>query len=207
MRRRAVSRPNGSLADYLQPVLVFAYFTGCRRGEILGLQWPQVDLDHRIVRLEPGTTKNDEARIIPLVADLLRILKREKEARDALYPDCQWVFAREGQPIRSFKTAWAGACVRAGLVDSGGEPTKLFHDLRHPGVRNLVRAGVPEAVAMRISGHKTRAVFDRYNIVSESDLTDAAEKLDRHLNRSRDQDGSEAKKPGDDSGNDDSNDR
>ncbi len=110
------------------------------RGEILSLQWSQVDLDHRIVRLEPGTTKNDEARIIPLVADVLLTLKQQKETRDALYPDCERVFARESQPIRSFKTAWVGACVRAGLVDSGGEPAKLFHDLRRTGVRNFVRA-------------------------------------------------------------------
>ena len=123
-----------ALPDYLRPVLAFAYYTGCRRGEILSLQWSQVDLDHRIVRLEPGTTKNDEARIIPLVTEVLLTLKQQKETRDALYPDCQWVFAREGQPIRSFKTAGAGACVRAGLVDSGGEPAKLFHDLRRTGV-------------------------------------------------------------------------
>ena len=158
------------------------------QGDSHSLQWSQVDLDHRIVRLEPGTTKNDESRIIPLVADVLLTLNQQKETRDALYPDREWVFAREGQPIRSFKTARAGAGVRSVLVDSGGEPAKLFHDLRRTGVRNLVRAGVPEVVSMRISGHKTRAVFDRYNIVSETDQTDAAEKLDRHLRQRRSKD-------------------
>ena len=134
------------------------------------------------------------------MADVLLTLKQQKETRDALYPNCEWVFAREGQPIRSFKTAWAGACLRAGLVDSGGEPAKLFHDLRRTGVRNLVRAGVPEVVSMRISGHNTRAVFDRYNIVSETDLTDAAEKLDRHLRqrRSKDANPTPPTPPGDD---------
>ena len=69
------------LPEELRPVLSFAYYTGCRRGEILNLQWSQVDLTHKIVRLEPGTTKNDEARIIPLVSDLLTTLEEQKRAR------------------------------------------------------------------------------------------------------------------------------
>jgi integrase len=169
------------LPDYLQPLLAFAYFTGCRRGEILAMQWSQVDLDRGVVRLEAGTTKNDEARILPLVPEIQDILAARKKLRDTRYPQCSWVFFHEGERIRSFKTAWSGACTRAGLVNEAGEPEKLFHDLRRTGVRNLVRAGVPETVAMRISGHKTRSVFDRYNITSEADLKDAAEKLAKHL--------------------------
>jgi len=169
------------LPEEIRPVITFAYFTGCRKAEILGLQWSQVDLAERVVRLEPGETKNDDARTIPLVADLYEMLKLLKESRDRNYPKSPWVFSRDGEPILAFKNSWGTACKTAGLVDASGEPAKLFHDLRRTGVRNLVRAGVPERVAMMISGHKTRSVFDRYNIVSESDLKDAARRLGEYM--------------------------
>src|SRR5215472_18350599 len=90
-------------------------------------------------------------------------------------------FNESGGKIGRFERSWRTACEATGLASGEGEPERPFHDLRRSGVRNLIRAGVPESVAMRISGHKTRSVFERYNIVSERDLNDAARKLETYV--------------------------
>jgi integrase len=84
-----------------------------------------------------------------------------------------WVFHRNGRPVKDMRRAWKAACEAAGL------PGRYQHDFRRTAVRNLVRAGIPERVAMQLTGHKTRAVFERYNIVSDGDLRAAADKLDQ----------------------------
>jgi len=127
------------------------------------------------LRLETGTTKSGEGREVPLVQDLKDTLEWWQLETQAKYPFCQWIIHWRGQQIKKIRVAWKKAFKRAEL---GGH---IFHDLRRTGVRNLVRAGVPERVAMTISGHKTRSVFDRYNIVSHKDIIAAGEKLDRYL--------------------------
>jgi integrase len=170
-----------ALPEHLRSVLTFAYYTGCRRGEILTLKWSQVDLSERVVRLEPGTTKNDQARILPLTTELYETLAMQRSVRDTKFPACPWLFFNEsGSKIGRFQRSWRTACEAAKLA-AGGVPGRLFHDLRRSGVRNLIRAGVPDSVAIRISGHKTRSVFERYNIVSERDLHDAARKLEIYI--------------------------
>ena len=140
-----------------------------------------MNLSRPIIRLEPGETKNDDAREFVPVPELLKVLAMQKAVRDQLYPGCPWVFFRKGKPIRDFRGAWESACNAVGLVDEAGEKTKIPHDLRRTGVRNLIRAGVSERVAMRISGHRSRSVFDRYNITSDRDLQDAARKLASYI--------------------------
>ena len=174
-----------ALPAYLKPVAVFAYTYGWRvKSELLGLTWERVDLAAGTVRLDPGTTKNRDGRTVILTPDLRAVLleqwkqacaivkKRNPEAtaRD-IVEAVPWVFHRSGKQIRDFRGAWATACKKAGLTG------RIPHDFRRTAVRNMVRAGIPERVAMMISGHKTRSVFDRYDIVSEADLRQAAERL------------------------------
>ena len=168
-------RLRDALPDFLKGVFVMGYFTGMRRGEIVSLQWEQVDLLDRKIRLEGAQTKTGEARVIPLVEELYELLVMQRKRRDAECPDCPFVFFRRSRKIGDFRKTWDTTCREAGVEGL------LFHDLRRTGVRNLVRAGVPERVAMAISGHKTRSVFDRYNIVSERDVVEAAAKLETYL--------------------------
>jgi integrase len=154
-----------ALPDHLKPVVTFAYCTGWRRSEILGLQWKQVDLKEGIARLEPGETKNNEGRTLYLEPELLEMMQDIHRKRTV---GCPYVFHFKGRRIGDFRDSWNRACNEAGI------PGMLFHDFRRTAVRNMIRAGIPERVAMSISGHKTRAVFDRYNIVSQEDLKEAA---------------------------------
>jgi len=170
-------------------MFIFGYWTGCRFGEIAQLEWNQVDLTGGAVRLRDDQTKAREPRIIPLGGpgtELHDMLVNQQKRHLALCPDSPWVFFRQGSANPNTKSARRGHQVVdiRKAWDKAAEETgvnRLFHDLRRTGVRNLVRAGVPEKVAMLISGHKTRSVFERYNIVDERDLHDAADKLYQHL--------------------------
>ena len=162
----------------LQPVIRFAYLTGWRvPSEVLTLEWRQVDFMAGSVWLEVGSTKNQDGRLFPFdvlpeLGDVLREQRRVtsqiEQAQGRIVP---WVFHRSGKRVKDFSDAWASACRAAGC------PGRVPHDLRRSAVRNLIRAGVPEKTAMLLTGHKSRSVFDRYDIVNEADLRAAVRKL------------------------------
>jgi len=174
------------LPEIYQDILAFGYYSGWRHGEILTLLWSDVDLAAGVVRLRPEVSKNSEGRVLPLSPPLREVIDRRWGHRA---PKAPFVFHRGGRAVGSWRKTWIAGCVAAGLFrvvkgQSGTErtvPTKMFHDLRRTAVRNLIRAGVPERVAMTITGHKTRSVFDRYNIVSEADLRGGADRLASYL--------------------------
>jgi integrase len=174
------------LPAHARPVIEFAYVTGWRiPSEVLTLEWRQVDFDAAEIRLDPGTTKNSEGRVFPFTPRLSALLEAQKAERDRLAHDkgmiCPYVFQRSGRQVKGFRRAWSNACRESGC------PGRIQHDLRRTAVRNLVRAGVPEAVAMKLTGHKTRSVFERYNIVSAGDLRAAALRLDQQAQAGRHQ--------------------
>lgn len=184
-----------ALPPFLRPVVTFGYYTGWRTTEVLNLQWRQVDLNAGEVRLDPGTTKNGKGRVIYLDGELFDVMKEQRadvlslqRERGEIIP---WVFVNPetADRIRYFRRPWLHACKQTGL--SG----RIFHDFRRTAVRNMVRAGVPEVVAMSISGHRTRSVFDRYNIVSEEDLREAARRISTLPEKDRDKTGTIASLP------------
>jgi integrase len=166
------------LPDVLRPPITFAYWTGWRMySEVLALTWDRIDLEAGAVRLYKGTTKNKDGRLFFLPPELQAVLEQQWAEHLAHYRDCPFVFHRNGQRIKDIRGSWQRACREAGL--SGRIP----HDFRRTAIRNMVRAGIPERVAMQMAGHKTRDVFDRYNIVSEGDLQEAARKLSQRFAR------------------------
>jgi integrase len=168
-----------NLPDYLRDPVTFLYYSGWRIGEMKGLRWADVDLEGKVVRLRPDISKNKDGRVLPLAvfgetSELLEIFERAWETRR---PDCPFVFQLEGEPVGDIRKSWKRATRAAGLMG------RVPHDFRRTAVRNLVRAGVREKVAMAITGHKTRSIFDRYNIVDEADLAEALEKVQSYLQK------------------------
>ena len=179
------------LPTELRPPILFAYHTGWRIGEILSLTWRQVDFAAGTVRLEPGTTKNGKGRTFPFTAlpVLQALIKEQRAVTDAVQREIgavvPWVFHRDGRQIRTYRRAWTAAIDRAAHAGEGTlrkvvRPQligRIVHDLRRTAVRNFERAGVPRSVGMKLTGHLTESVYNRYAIVSESDLREGVGKL------------------------------
>jgi integrase len=187
-----------ALPSYLKAFVTFGYLTGWRREEVAGLTWDRIDMERKTIELRPEETKNKTARLMKMEAELSSLL----EAQEANRNGCPYVFNREGEKIKDFRGPWNQACRKTKLGEGYKDkkyqarckrdsvdplpPGPTYHDLRRTAVRNMVRAGIKEEVAMKISGHKTRSVFERYNIIDDRDLEEAARKMEEHRNKAGD---------------------
>ena len=185
---------------WMRAIFEAGYSLGWRVEELQSRRAKHVDLENRTIRLEPGETKNGRGRTAPLFAQLYPWIQQamhEKESDD-------YLFSRDSlgvRPVRDFRGSWYKVCCAAGLgqmhcktcdtviakgkcPEHGQRTLKqqtysglIFHDLRRTAIRGMTRAGIPQAIAMKISGHETDSVFRRYDIVSESDLELARERM------------------------------
>lgn len=173
------------LPEYLRDAVTFAYVTGWRKGEIIALKWDWVDQKAGTITLPDS--KNGRSRVLAISGDLIELLSRREVARlierDGNPVVSEYVFHRQGRSLGDFTKGWHGALRRAGFSYEEKQPdgttrtryTRTVHDMRRSAVRNLVRSGVREGIAMSVTGHRTRSVFDRYNISSLEDVRQAME--------------------------------
>jgi integrase len=169
------------LREDLQVAVTIAFTYGWRmQSEVLKLGLRHVDLEAGTLRLDPGMTKNDDGRVVYLTPELKALLTAQVERvrglerqRGSIIPHLfpHLRGRHQGKPVGEFYKSWRTACKEAHIVG------RIPHDFRRTAVRNLVNVGVPERVAMTVTGHKTRSVFDRYHIVSPGDLQEATQKL------------------------------
>jgi integrase len=160
------------LPQYARIALVIGYHTGARKGEIRQIRLDRIDLRAKRIDLPGRITKNKKPRFLPIYGDMAAELDMALAAAD---PKCPFLIQHESRPVQDWEKAWSTARKAAGV------PEALFHDLRRTALTNMIEAGFSEKEAMEISGHKTRAVFDRYHIVSETRLKQLAAKLEQHM--------------------------
>jgi integrase len=179
VREGFINRPEfdaicAPLASDVQDIVKFLYLSAWRSGEAKKLEWNKVDLTDWVVRLTRKNEKTKRPRTLALVGELREIIERRLEKR---LPECPFVFHRNGKLIKSFRRAFKTACKNAGL--EGIVP----HDMRRSGVRNFSKAGLSESEGMSISGHRTNAVYKRYNIIDEDLQRQSLERVAEHQKR------------------------
>jgi integrase len=162
---------------HIKSILSMGYYAGMRKGEILPLTWNKVNLKGRVIGLEAADTKDNEPRAIPICDELLKVLKGIPRGIHTVY-----VFLYKGRPVKDIRNAIKKACEGAKILY--GRDIKggfVFHDLRHTFKTNMRKAGTPESVIMKITGHSTREMFDRYNTIDRDDTRAAIDQLEGYL--------------------------
>jgi integrase len=166
------------LPDYLKDFFEVAYWLGIRKGQLEATLLSNVDADRWALVYEPGQVKNRQPHAIPLEERPREIVQRLWTNRRL---DCPYLFHRDGERLGNFKKAWAAACRKAGFPVGRKNGGYVFHNTRHTAVTNMVHGGMPEALAMTVSGHRTRSVFDHYSIRREDATREAFKKVTKYV--------------------------
>jgi len=166
-------------APHLADFVLLALHTGCRRGELLWLEWSRVDLPGALLWLEPDMTKPGKRRSVPLNAVALSALRSRASWKAEHCPKARWVFCnRKGMRIASVKRSFARACAMAGIEDF------TVHDLRHTCAAWLVSAGVPLPEVRDLLGHSTVRMTERYAHLAPENVRAAVARLEGGSSRS-----------------------
>ena len=174
-----------NLPEHLKGLVEFAYWTGWRLGQIRKLKWSMLNLNERVIYAPGSITKNKKPHAIYLADPLYEIIRDRHSKRNL---GCHYVFHKDGKQIKDIRFSWNVASRAANLgygyslnksYESKWErkyqPGPTIHDFRRTAARNLIRVGVAQSIAKKITGHKTDTVFERYNIIDTRDLQRAAE--------------------------------
>jgi integrase len=154
--------PDDGLRDYCR----FLYETATRKTGAALLEWKDVDRAAGLITFPREIEKNGKPRQIPMVGVIGEVIERRWAARTF----SRYVFHRNGKVITNPRLSWSNATAAAGV------PNLLLHDLRRSTVKNLIAAGVDQVTAMKVTGHRSVQVFQRYNIVTTDDVRRALEK-------------------------------
>jgi integrase len=165
-----------ALPEHILPIVYLGYYTGMRRGEILQLTWERVNMQEGFLDLEAKDTKTSEPRRVYFNDLLWKIFKEQNRVRN-LRTDC--VFTYRGRPIKDIKEGFKNALEKADIQNF------RFHDLRHTFNTNMRKAGVNQTVIMKLTGHKTMSMFNRYNTVDQDDAVKAMQRLNLLLSEQK----------------------
>lgn len=171
--RLIVSAREARKVPFLADFITVALYTGCRKSELLDLEWSRVDLSAGLLHLEAEHTKSGKRRVVPLSARSREALLSRRNFCVRHCPDSTLVFVgTDGKPIRDFRTAFAQACQRAGIEDF------RIHDMRHTCASWLVMSGAPLAEIRDLLGHSTVMMTEKYAHLAPETLRGTIGRLD-----------------------------
>lgn len=167
--REEADRLLEELPEHLRPVMQFALATGCRRNEILQMEWRRVDFNRRVAWLDHGTTKSKEGRGLPLNRDAILAL------RSVHGQDRRWCFTYKGNTMKQIGSAWKRALVKAEIENF------RFHDLRHTWASWHVMSGTSLQELMELGGWKSYEMVLRYAHLAPEQLASAAARIEQRF--------------------------